>query len=138
MANAVLSIGVVLLGAIALWWAIRVEPHWASRDGQRFVARVQMLRSGDQPEGRWREVRARVTPHRTVLMRPRGLAAASARGEWRIVTVTVEQRRRRAIYLATSIHGTGRLVLRIPLSSRARPVLDALADGSGDDPTSAN
>jgi hypothetical protein len=138
MVNAVLTVGVVLLAGLALWWAVRVEPHWASRDGQRFVARVHMLRSGDQPEGRWREVRAGVTTNRTVLLRPRGLAAGAVRGEWRMVNASVDERRRRAVYVAVRVQGDDRLVLRIPLSSRSRPVLDALVGATSDGATSAN
>lgn len=138
MASTLLTLGVVILGGLALWWAARVEPHWASRDGQRFIARVQMLRLGDQPDGRWREVRAGVTLERTLVIRPRGIAAGAVRGEWRLVNASVDERRRRAVYVAARVDGDDRLVLRIPLSSRARPVLDALGTAPGGSATSAN
>lgn len=110
---------------------MRLEPHWASRSGDRFTARVQMLRAGDQPEGRWREVRAAVTQRQTVIMRPRGLSVSSLRGEWRLVNAGVDDKRRRAVFVAARLDGDDRLVLRIPLSSRARPVLDAITGVDG-------
>lgn len=129
MFDAVLTVAALIVGGLALWWAMRLEPHWASKDGHRFTARIQPMPTGGQPSGRWREVRAAVTVDRTVITRPRGVAASALRGEWRLVQSTVDAKRGRALYVLTPVGAgsTDRLVMRIPLTSKARPVLDGLA-----------
>lgn len=132
MFDTVLTIAALVVGGFALWWALRLEPHWASRTGDRFTARVQVLRGGQQPEGRWREVRAAVTHDGYVTMRPRGVAGGHLRGRWRVVTATVDPSGRRALYVAQRADSitsptAEHLVMRIPVSSRARAVMDQLA-----------
>ncbi len=129
-----LTVLALVVGGLALWWALRLEPHWASRDGRRLTARVQVMTVDGRVEGRWREVRAAVTHDGHVVTRARGLAHAGVTGHWRVVTGSLDERSGRAVYLLRPVDAsstpTERLVLRIPRSSRACPVLDHLAGQS--------
>lgn len=127
-----LTIAALVVGGLALWWALRLEPHWVSRAGDRFTARVQVLGFRDQTEGRWREVRAVISDDGDIILRPRGIAGGHLSGRWRALTASVDPSGRRAVYLlqrsdTSGSLATNRLVMRIPVSSRARAVVDALA-----------
>lgn len=127
-----LTIAALMVGCLALWWALRLEPHWVSRSGDRFTARVQVLGIGNQTQGRWREVRAAITDDGDIVMRPRGIAGGHLRGRWRAVTAAVDPSGRRAVYLLqrsdpSAPPTSNRLVMRFPVTSRARAVVDALA-----------
>ena len=107
-----------------LWGARRIEPHWSSRDGHRFIARAQVLGIGDIPEGGWKEVRGSIEGDQVVLA-ARGLRAVRLRGTYRVVTKSPEPPRGKVVYL---LAGEQRVVLRMPRSSRTVAVLDRLLD----------
>lgn len=114
-------------GALAVfgglvWVAYRIEPHWASKDGRRMIARVQPLGQRDEPEGRWREMRVAVDGT-TVTLSSRGLGSLALRGIYRARGKSPQPPKRRAIYI---LEGERRILLRVPANSRAVPVLDAL------------
>lgn len=115
------AIALVVFGGI-LWLAFRIEPHWASKDGRRMIARVQPLGGRDEPGGRWREIRATVDGA-TITLSTRGLGSMSLRGTYRVLGKSPQPPKRRAIYI---LEGERRLLLRIPSNSRSIPVLDAM------------
>lgn len=125
MLDVVLTLLALAAGLLALRWVRRVEPHWASRDGRRLIARAQPLDTHDT-SARWREVRVAVTADGHVITRSRGLASPPVTGEWRLVEATVDDRAHKALYIARRTASSEQMVLRLPLDSRARPVLDAL------------
>lgn len=129
--DALLTLLALGFGVVALWWALRLEPHWASRDGRRMTARVQVMSTDGSVEGRWQEVRAAVTQDGYLATRARGLANARVTGRWTPMSTTLDEPRRKVVYVLRRAEGsttsTERLVLRIPVNSRARPVLDAMA-----------
>ena len=52
----------VVGGCIGLiWLAQRIEPHWVSKDGQRFTCRVAELRPQRGEVGQWSEARVAST-----------------------------------------------------------------------------
>ena len=53
---------VVILAIIIglLWYSRRVEPHWVSRDGTRFTAKVQHIDESGRNASHWREVKATI------------------------------------------------------------------------------
>lgn len=123
----------VLTTAIALavfgglvWLAYRIEPHWASKDGRRMIARVQPLGSRDEPDGRWREMRASIDGE-SLTLSSRGLGSLSLRGMYRVRGKSPQPPKRRAIYI---LEGERRLLLRLPDNSRAVPVLDAMIEST--------
>lgn len=105
-----------------VWLAYRIEPHWASKDGRRMIARVQPLGGRDEPDGRWREMRASVDGE-SVTLSTRGLGSLGLRGVYRVRGKSSQPPKRRAIYI---LEGERRLLLRIPSNSRAVPVLDSM------------
>lgn len=109
-----------------LWLAYRIEPHWASKDGRRMIARVQPLGNRDEPGGRWREMRASVDGD-TVILSTRGLGSLGLRSAYRVRGKSPQPPKGRAIYI---LEGDRRLLLRVPSTSRAIPVLDALIGSS--------
>jgi len=131
--DVVLTVVALAVGLAAAWWALRQEPHWASRDGRRMTARMQPLVRGDSTGGRWREVRARVDDDGSLVTRARGLPTGRLNGQWTIVNASLDASGKRALYVARRAQSAGpdaeEVVVRIPASSRARPVLDGLADG---------
>src|SRR3954451_3967033 len=134
-------------------WTFRIESHWVSKDGRRFVCQVQPIRSPgaaegrpgaapgiDRPdglvtlslrrvgstgadEGRPRESR--------VVVRPDGLLSLSRRREadsdWRVVGRSPTPPNRRVIYVLRPADGsTDEVTMRLPENSRAVPVLDEI------------
>ncbi|MFM8648992.1 MAG: hypothetical protein ACKODY_04385 [Actinomycetota bacterium] len=116
----VVAAAVVAIGLV--WAARRIEPHWSSRDGHRFIARAQALGAGDVPEGGWGEVRGAIEGEQIVLS-ARGIRAGRLRGTYRVTTKSPEPPRGKAVYL---LSGDRRVVLRMPASSRTVTALDRL------------
>lgn len=126
MADALTTVVALAVFGGLVWLAYRIEPHWASRDGRRMIARVQPLGGRDEPDGRWREMRAAVDDA-TITMSTRGIGSAGLRGVYRVRGKSSQPPKRRAIYI---LEGERRILLRIPSNSRAIPVLDALIEST--------
>lgn len=122
MIDVLTTVGALAVFVGLVWSAYRIEPHWASKDGRRMIARVQPLGSQDDPSGRWREMRASIDGA-TVTLSTRGLGSLTLRGDYRVRGKSSQPPKRRAIYI---LEGERRLLLRIPSNSRAIPVLDSL------------
>jgi len=105
-----------------LWLANRIEPHYVSKDGSRMVARMQGLGEFDLPEGRWREMRIRVDGGR-LMVSARGARGMSLRGFYSVAGKSPEPPARREVYV---LHGERKALLRVPSSSKAVAVLDAM------------
>lgn len=72
---------IALVAAICalMWWAsTKIDPHWASRDGSRFIALAQPLTPPHYvPAGRTKEVRVAYGPNdHLIVQRRRGVRAA--------------------------------------------------------------
>ena len=111
----------ILIGLYRL--TFRVESHWASKDGHRFVCQVQSIAAPGAVEGRPREVR--------VLVQPDGLLTVSRRrhadSEWRVVGRSPTPPNHRAVYVLRPTDGSpDQLAMRVPDKSRAVPVLDGI------------
>ena len=115
----------VLVGAACIAMLVaasRMEPHWVSKDGQRFIARMQSLGMHDTPEGPWREMRVLVDGN-SLIVGSRGFRGARLRGHYSVVAKSPDPPRKRAIYV---ISGPQKALLRLPETSRAVPHLDGL------------
>lgn len=132
MLNAVTSVAfVALLGALT--WLVRLrDPHWSSKDGTKFICRVQILNERGGSPSRWREVRCTITGNETVALVPRGFGLRNIAKEWRVVeAMTIGSKRSRMFLLRNE----QLLALRVPASSPAAGQLDALlarSRGGGD------
>ena len=107
-----------------VWLAFVIEPHWASKDGRRMIARVQPLGDRDEPQGRWREMRAFIDGD-IITLNSRGFTSFGLRGDYRVRGKSPHPPRRREIYI---LDGPQRVLLRVPSTSRAIAALDGLLD----------
>jgi hypothetical protein len=149
---------VVLVIAVLVgmaWLAYRIEPHWVSKDGERFICNGQRLSAQFVPDGRWREMRGAVMPDGAVLVsqRRRGRrrqrlgaralsgqrgadvtqqSAAGSVGTFWTVTGRAPTSPRRSLitFVLRRRDEAGQmvhLVLRIPTKSRAVATLDRVS-----------
>ena len=125
----------IMIGMVVV--AFRIEPHWSSKDGMRFICRAQPISlDGTSTGAKWREVRGEVRPEGIVKLRTRGLISGrKVTGDWRLEGRGITDRRQRVVYILRSADtidndpgaaSRSLLALRMPGSSRAKPVLDDL------------
>jgi hypothetical protein len=120
---------IVVLGGMYLL-AIRMEPHWVSKDGSAFTCRVREIRPDtDELVGRWRDRHAIVERGQLRLGGRVTLRSFNDRNRHHLSpTVPVLGRapgtkERLAMYVLAS---DPPMVLRVPAKSRAVPILDSL------------
>lgn len=124
MADVALTVGAVIACVAMLVAASRMEPHWASKDGQRFIARVQALGPHDLPDGQWREMRFLVDGD-SLIVGSRGFRGSRLRGHYVVVAKSPSPPAKKAIYV---LSGPQRALLRLPENSRAIERLDAMLE----------
>lgn len=111
-----------------LWWvAYRMEPHWSSRDGHRFLCMAQDLPDGFSP-GRLRETRVTVLDDGALVI---GQKRSMRRRQsiWTIEGKASDPPPRREVYVVRErVDGSAgkRMAIRLPAKSRSVAVLDAL------------
>ncbi|MCE2855467.1 MAG: hypothetical protein LW606_07175 [Ilumatobacteraceae bacterium] len=123
MLNVLTSVAfVALLGGLT--WLVRArDPHWSSKDGTKFICRIQVLNEHGGTPSRWREVRCTITGNDSVAIVPRGFGHRHLAKEWRVVeTMSVGPRRSRMFLLRND----QLIALRVPTSSPAATRLDTL------------
>jgi hypothetical protein len=124
-----LALLVVVMGG--LWWlAYRMEPHWSSKDGRRFLCTTQDLSNPSHP-GRPRETRIAVSPDGALLIsRKNGLRRENT--TWVLTGKVPEPPRKREVFLAER-RGDSKarllLAIRLPANSRCVAVLDRALAG---------
>jgi hypothetical protein len=112
------------------WLASRIEPHWSSRDGHRFVCRVQSLETGRSGvstaagSGRWVEARASVEADRVVLVRKVVVRGRPVAAPARVIKRIEPAIRGKAMWVLDD--GDQLLALRVPVRSNVVPVMDEL------------
>lgn len=123
-----LWIAIVLLVLAGLWWiGYRLEPHWVSRDGQRFMCGTQEFFHGTTA-GHPRETQVALLPdgamhitHKRMMRRQRSV--------WQLVGKSADPPKGLEIYVAQqTVDGNARpemMALRIPKKSRCVAILDA-------------
>jgi hypothetical protein len=121
VSNALIVITVVLIALVALA-ALRIEPHWCSKDGQRMIARAQLLPDHHQPSPTWNEVRLFVDED-NILVRTRGRRASDLRGDYKVVGKSPSPPKKREIYI---LKGDKDVCVRIPTDSRAIATFEEL------------
>lgn len=117
----------IAIGGALVWLAFRMEPHWVSKDGQRFICRAQLVDDRGNTHGSWNEYRFRVTPDGLVEGARRSLWSRSAGGGWQVMARSPEAPARKAVYLLQDPTTPSNMIaLRMPSNSRAVGVLDDL------------
>lgn len=158
MANFLSLIAFVVVVGGLCWLAYRFEPHWCSKDGQRFTVRVRVLQTEHRLQQEARQDLARpgaalgsILGGSTAASRTSGPGALSYRwregkafvddGRLQVITRVGPTRRALAparVLAKADTQVQGRLVylidtlpmreLRVPVSSRAVASLDALLE----------
>ena len=119
--------GVLALAVMALlaWVGFRLEPHWVSKDGHRFLCSGQLMSPLGQPLGRWRETRVIVDPRGDLQIDQKRMMRRKS-SIWRVSAESPDPPKRRAVFLLTAHHSGGQtdmLALKLPADSRAIAVL---------------
>lgn len=112
-----------VVGSLA-WVGWGLEPHWASKDGRRFMCRMQMTAVELHERSRWHDVKVTVDDD-VVFVVARSRRARALRGSWTVIGASEDARGKRRIY---ELRGgqADTAVLRVPRHSRSVPVLDRL------------
>lgn len=119
-----------IAGCVGLvWLAYRIEPHWVSKDGHRFLCNAQQLSPQGTVEGRARETRVTVLPDGSIHLATKRYMRRR-QSVWKLASKSDDPPRRREVYLLRHRDpAEGMVALRLPSNSRAVPVLDALLPG---------
>lgn len=121
-----------LAGSIALcvglgWVAVKIEPHWVSRDGRRMLCMGQLLDHQGTPRGRWRETRVIIpTSGQLQVDQKRLLRRSTSYWSLEQQAPPPSGRSRKAVFLLRGHDPDGSaalLALKLPAKSRAVPVL---------------
>ena len=131
MLCAVEVVWIILIVAlmVGLWWfAYRMEPHWSSKDGKRFLCGAQEMQGGE-PIGPRRETRVVVLPDGLLFISQKHLMRRK-HSRWMIAGKSPSPPRKMHIYLA-QLREDGQkipsfLALRIPENSKCVSLLDEL------------
>ena len=119
--------GVVAVCAGMLVLASRIEPHWASKDGRRFLTSAQEIDQFGTPFGRKHEVRVNIDDEALVVRR-RSMLKPTA-DLYLLEAKVPSPPRGRAIYLLRKVNPTmerTQLALRVPAKSKVVAILDAI------------
>jgi hypothetical protein len=120
-----LALGVC--GAL-MFLGYRIEPHYVSKDGRRFLCTGQLVSSYGEPEGRRHEVRISVLSDGVLQIdTKRGMRRTISM--WTLEGKAAEHPKRRLVYLLRGTVSDGvtqRMTIRLPPNSRAVAILDTV------------
>jgi hypothetical protein len=117
-------LALAIMAALA-WVGFRLEPHWVSKDGHRFLCSGQIMSPLGQPLGRWRETRVIVDQRGDLQVDQKRMMRRKS-SIWRVKAESPDPPKRRAVFLLSSHEHDGQadmLALKLPANSRAIPVL---------------
>lgn len=122
--SAMVFLGVLIGLLLALR---RLEPHWVSRDGLRFIASAEQVDAYGLVEGRRSEHRFSIELDGTVWAMRRAMIGYRPRTCWRVEGRSDSPPPRREIFLLRSLDDRATLLaVRLPAKSRAVQTLAAL------------
>ena len=111
------------------WLAVKIEPHWVSKDGTRFLTVGQRMDVRGERLGRWREMRVFVDRDGQVEIEEKRFMRRAV-SYWTLEAESPEPPRRKAVFVLRGHDSAGTevlLALRMPAKSRAvdqlRPLL---------------
>ncbi len=114
--------------AAMLWGSYKIEPHYASKDGTRFMCNAQELADGEALS-RQKETRVTVMHDGSLHCSQKHMLRRNA-SLWTLVGKSADPPRGVEVYLAQQLtdgHALpGQLALRLPKKSRVVPVLDQI------------
>lgn len=109
--------------ALLAWIGFRIEPHWVSKDGQRFLCAGQRLTVKGDPLGRWRETRVILYDDGRVQVDQKRFMRRSST-HWKVSAEATDPPRGKAVFLLEGFDAQAApilLALRLPADSRAIP-----------------
>ena len=108
--------------------AFRVDPHWASKDGRRFICHAQVVDRYGNTVQTWREYRFEVIDSTRIFARRRSRWTRRNAGVWQVVTKSDEPPKNREVYLLASAErdNSEQMAVRLPARSRAVDVLESM------------
>jgi hypothetical protein len=125
------ALWIVLFFAVmaVMWWiAYRIEPHYSSKDGTRFLCNSQEIVEG-RPNGRARETRVVVLNDGTLHCRQRHGTRRHG-SMWSLIGKSPTPPQRLQVYVAQELDSDhappAQLLLRLPQKSRVVAVLDRI------------
>ncbi|MCY7298766.1 MAG: hypothetical protein LH616_06105 [Ilumatobacteraceae bacterium] len=122
-------IALIIVVMSGMWWvAYRMEPHWVSRDGTRFLCTAQEL-EGANTVGHPRETRVLITHDGALYVTQKRMMRRHTT-MWTLVAKAPAAPRKMQVYVAKH-RGAGsaiesHLAIRIPTKSRCIAILDDL------------
>ena len=125
------ALAAIAVCAGAAWLGLRIEPHIASKDGRRFLCMGQMMNLQGDPLQRWRETRVIVNTRDELHVHQRKFMRKPLTTYWRLDARSPSAPRRKQVYLLRGHDAEGvpvLLALKLPSSSRAVAVMDALLE----------
>lgn len=123
--NLLSTVGFVAVIGLLAWLGWGLEPHWSSKDGRRFMCRMQRTPADGDDRPRWHDVKVAVDAESLYVL-ARARRASELRGDWRVIGSSDHPAKKRRIYELRNANGDA-ASLRVPLNSRCVPVLDELA-----------
>jgi hypothetical protein len=110
------------------WVALKIEPHWVSKDGRRMLCMGQHLDVNGTPQGRWRETRV-IIPESGQLQVDQKRFMRRSTSFWNLEqqAPAPSKRSRKAVFLLRGHDANGSaalLTLKLPANSRAVAVLE--------------
>jgi hypothetical protein len=128
MIDALWIIGFVAVVGGLYYLAFRIDPHWASKDGRRFICHGQLVDRHGNTLQTWREFRFEVIDDKRIRGRRRSRWTRRNEGVWRVAAKSDNPVKKREVYLLASAESdnTDQMAIRLPASSRAVPVLEAM------------
>ncbi|MCB0981410.1 MAG: hypothetical protein H6513_17855 [Acidimicrobiaceae bacterium] len=120
--------GLLFFGGLGALWYIgyRIDPHWSTRDGTRFVCNSQVI-SLDETIGRKKEAQVNVIPDGTLIIGQR-LMLRRRRSTWVITGKSEAPPKGKTVYLVRKTDGgtlqIDQMALFLPTKSRCIKVLD--------------
>jgi hypothetical protein len=117
-------LALAVMGLLA-WIGFRIEPHWASKDGHRFLCSGQLLSKQGEPLSRWRETHVVVGPGTSVQVEQKRMMRRHG-STWTLSAESPDPPSKRVVFVATGHDPDGRpamMALKLPDNSKALPVL---------------
>lgn len=121
------TVGAFVACILMLWGASRIEPHWVSKDGGRFLTTCVPIDRLGKVIGRRREIRGAFLDNGSLMLSQRHFLR-QAHTEWQIEAKAPAPRSAKVVYVlrpvVPAVDGS-KLLLRVPAKSEIIPALDA-------------
>ena len=124
MTNLLSTVGFFAIVGLLAWLGWGLEPHWAAKDGRRFMCRMQLVPLDAHERTRWHDVKVSVDEGELFVF-ARSRRAGDLRGTWRVVGAVDDPAKRRRIFELRNRNDDA-ASLRVPQSSRCVSVLNEL------------